>query len=279
MKRPIITAEAMQRLLERNSATVQVPQDAILTPAAQDLVRSRGISIGRTASQNTLTSRPLDAQCARQGAPRYNEGMPDTAPTFAEIRQAVVDKLPPELRTSPLVDELIKKTMHQYSAPACNHSDDTPVSSALGLASLATLPASGANNVHEKQDATRHNDPWRCTAGGVIRADSTRLPWTMFSASTPQHAINIMDVISSADKSPMGVGYMEWNASGFDWVLDYAEVNVVLEGELHITTNGTNIKALSGDVVFIPKGTALRFESPAYVKFVYITWPADWSGA
>ncbi|WP_350650244.1 AraC family ligand binding domain-containing protein [Pseudomonas sp. HY13-MNA-CIBAN-0226] len=46
---------------------------------------------------------------------------------------------------------------------------------------------------------------------------------------------------------------------------------------MHITCGGKTYKGGPGDVFFIPKGSAIEFGSPGKVRFVYVTYPADWA--
>lgn len=71
---------------------------------------------------------------------------------------------------------------------------------------------------------------------------------------------------------------MSLTAGEFPWTLTYDEVQVVLEGELHIgTQTGTKV-GRPGDVLYVPKGSAITFGTPSWAKFVYVTFPADWAG-
>lgn len=93
----------------------------------------------------------------------------------------------------------------------------------------------------------------------------------------PGKNIGVTDVIGAEDGSNMGVGYMGWENAFFPWTLNYDEVNVVLEGELHVkTASGTTI-AKPGEVIFIPKNTSVEFGTPTHVRYVYVTYPVEWS--
>lgn len=86
------------------------------------------------------------------------------------------------------------------------------------------------------------------------------------------------DVVTGADGSPMGVGYMTMTAGEFAWTFDYDEVQVVLEGELRLGGDGGGQTARAGDTFFIPKGSRVVFSTPTWARFVYVTHPADWGG-
>lgn len=92
------------------------------------------------------------------------------------------------------------------------------------------------------------------------------------------HAIGLTDVVTSIDNSSIAAGYMQWEKCTFPWTLEYDEIDIVLEGELHITSAGKTYIGKPGDVFFIPKGASIEFGTPEKVRFVYVTYPADWAG-
>mgnify|MGYP003382805043 FL=1 len=80
----------------------------------------------------------------------------------------------------------------------------------------------------------------------------------------------------------MAAGYMALHATQpgggvFPWTLTYDEVDIVLEGELVITRGDEQVRGGPGDVIFIPKGSAITFGTPHYARFVYVAYPANWS--
>ena len=92
----------------------------------------------------------------------------------------------------------------------------------------------------------------------------------------PTQQVRTGDVVTSEDGSPMAAGYMTLTAGEFPWTFSYDEIQIVLEGELHIgTPEGVRI-AKPGDVMYIPKGSEITFGTPSWTRFVYVTFPADW---
>ncbi len=71
---------------------------------------------------------------------------------------------------------------------------------------------------------------------------------------------------------------MAWSNCFFPWTLDYDEIDLVLEGELHIRHNGQTHVGKAGDVLYIPKGSAIEFGTTSKVRFFYVTYPANWQG-
>jgi len=88
--------------------------------------------------------------------------------------------------------------------------------------------------------------------------------------------VRLKDVVTSADGSPVAAGYMALDKGGFPWTLEYDEIDIVLEGELVITRGSELVRGSAGDVIYIPKGSRIEFGTPAGVRFVYVTFPADW---
>jgi len=91
-----------------------------------------------------------------------------------------------------------------------------------------------------------------------------------------QANVRLKDVVTSADGSSVAAGYMALDRGGFPWTLEYDEVDIVLEGELVITRGTETVRGNAGDVIYIPKGSSIEFSTPAGVRFVYVTYPADW---
>ena len=120
--------------------------------------------------------------------------------------------------------------------------------------------------------------PAAAGSGGIkrVRAEDVRLG--VFPGAGADKQVGIADVITSADGSPIAAGFMAWSQCFFPWTLDYDEIDLVLEGELHIRHNGQTYVGKSGDVLYIPKGSAIEFGTTSAVRFFYVTYPANWQG-
>jgi len=108
----------------------------------------------------------------------------------------------------------------------------------------------------------------------LVRGDSVQMG--RFDGA-PGVNVGLTDVITGADDSRMSAGYMSWEKAFFPWTLTYDEIDVVLEGELHIRAGGKTYIGKPGDVFFIPSGASIEFGTPSSVRFVYVTYPADWT--
>lgn len=132
----------------------------------------------------------------------------------------------------------------------------------------APIEAEGAAGLAGAERAT---DP---SGAVVVRGNSVVL--APFDAAG--HTIGLRDLVTGKDGSPMTAGIMSWSrADNFPWQLGYDEIDLVLEGELHVHIEGRTLVARAGDVVFIPKGSQIVFATPHRVRVFYVTYPADWS--
>jgi ethanolamine utilization protein EutQ len=95
----------------------------------------------------------------------------------------------------------------------------------------------------------------------------------------PEMDVRLRDVLGAAQGIPMAAGVMSLREGSFPWDLDYDEVEYVIEGELHITTADQRVVGRPGDVIAVPKGSAITFGTPSWTRFLYVTYPADWAGA
>jgi ethanolamine utilization protein EutQ len=164
-----------------------------------------------------------------------------TAADMAAIRAAIMAKLPPGSVPENVVDQLVKKAVSQQAGPAAE-------------ASFQSL-----------------------TSGkGIKRVAGDTIRMGIFEGAGKENRVGIVDVVTADDGSSMGAGFMAWENCFFPWTLTYDEIDLVLEGELHIRCNGETTVGKAGDVLFIPKNTSIEFGTPTRVKFFYVAYPANW---
>ncbi len=100
-----------------------------------------------------------------------------------------------------------------------------------------------------------------------------------FAPAGPGKNVRLADVVTGKDRSTMTAGFMRWShEDSFPWKLDYDEIDYVVEGVLHIQIGGRTVEGRAGDVLYIPKGSAIVFGTPNRVHVFYVTYPADWAG-
>lgn len=117
-------------------------------------------------------------------------------------------------------------------------------------------------------------------ASGVVVVRGKSVQLGAFPAAGAGRDVRLLDVVTGKDRAPMTAGFMSWSrADSFPWRLDYDEIDYVVEGVLEVTIDGRTVRATAGDVVYIPKGSAIVFGTPSRVRVFYVTYPADWSAA
>ena len=88
--------------------------------------------------------------------------------------------------------------------------------------------------------------------------------------------VYLEDVLSIDESPRLGCGVMEMEESTFDWTLKYDEVDYIIEGTLEIVIDDRKIVGNKGDIIFIPKNTAIKFSCPKHARFIYVVYPANW---
>ncbi|UYZ83661.1 ethanolamine utilization acetate kinase EutQ [Entomomonas sp. E2T0] len=191
-----------------------------------------------------LGIRIVDKNCPQaQAVKKPNTGNCSSSLTEAElktIRQAIIEQLPKGAMISDaLIDQLVCKAVQE--------------------------------NKHAAAPKASNQKP---SAVKLVKGNMAKLE--IFEGAGIEKQVGIADMIGTADNSNMAAGYMAWENAFFPWTLNYDEINIVLEGELHICHNNEVKIAKAGDLIFIPKGSSIQFGTPTKVRFVYVSWPANW---
>ena len=74
-----------------------------------------------------------------------------------------------------------------------------------------------------------------------------------------------------------GIVIGEWSLTAAAWtdLHMHDEINVVLEGELEVSTSTERVTLRVGDRVAVPAGRRARYEAPGYARMLYIYGPSD----
>ena len=93
------------------------------------------------------------------------------------------------------------------------------------------------------------------------------------------HRVYTHDLFALEESPRLGCGIMEMEKTTFPWTLQYDEVDYVIEGHLTVWYGEKAVTAGPGELILIPKGSAIRFSAEEKTRFLYVTYPADWQGA
>ncbi|MCM8564753.1 ethanolamine utilization acetate kinase EutQ [Thauera linaloolentis] len=240
----------------------------IVTPEARTVAEGLGILIREGAGEHKEGGAKHCGAPPTPAMPAAAAALP--AEALAHIRKAVLAQLPEDAVSADVVDQLVNKVAREQLArqAATAAVNAPPKPAVLPAAPPAAEPAAAA----EPQPYES-----RTIAGGikVVKGDSVRMG--LFDGAGEDSHVGIADLITSADGSSMAAGFMSWNRCFFPWTLNYDEVDLVLEGELHIRCNGQTAIGKVGDVIFIPKGSNIEFGTPSEVRFLYVAYPANWA--
>ena len=96
-------------------------------------------------------------------------------------------------------------------------------------------------------------------------------------ALTPTGNTSIARVINSSISEHMGGGVEYLENVTIDWTVTYDEILFILEGPLTVEfDNGTHVCG-TGDIVWLPKGTHLKYISTSRAAYFYALYPVDWA--
>ncbi len=88
---------------------------------------------------------------------------------------------------------------------------------------------------------------------------------------TGNSKIGLIDLVGTQDSQTIAAGLMVLENSFMSCSMDYAEIDVILAGELHVCCEEETVVAKTGDTVFIPHGLDVQVGTPTSVRFIYIT--------
>lgn len=91
-----------------------------------------------------------------------------------------------------------------------------------------------------------------------------------------QEGVALTDIVTLQEAPRMGAGIMELSQTSFEWTLNYDEYDMVIEGELEIEIDGRILSGRPGDILYIPKGSHIHFQTKSFARYAYFVYPADW---
>ncbi len=124
------------------------------------------------------------------------------------------------------------------------------------------------------RDRVKNIDP----GSGVITVKAPAVQTERFDTGKPGDQVFLKDAVTLEESPRLMFGIMEMKeGSAFDWTLGYDEVDYIIDGTLEITVNGVKSTASKGEILFIPMNTSVTFSTPDATRFMYVTYPANWS--
>lgn len=236
----LISARVVRDLHAEGQTQIEVsPGATIVTAEARSIAAELGVRLIDTSQASVTAPSNKGTSSNRSGA-----GAGDAVRNA--IRAQVQAKLPAGQVSDADLDGLIDKVLNESSE---------------------------AGKSRQKPETQTQKHYQYQTIGGIKRIDAGSIDFGSFSGADAG-SVGVADVITPADNSSMTAGYMTWTQCFFPWDLAHDEINVVLEGELHIRTDGQELICRAGDAVFIPKGSRLEIGTPTSTRFLYVTHPS-----
>ncbi|VTM46612.1 cob(I)yrinic acid a,c-diamide adenosyltransferase [Klebsiella pneumoniae] len=97
--------------------------------------------------------------------------------------------------------------------------------------------------------------------GGIKVIDGSSVKFGRFDGAQP-HCVGLTDLVTDQDGSSMAAGFMQWENAFFPWTLNYDEIDMVLEGELHVRHQGETLVAKAGGRHVHPERLQHRIRYP-----------------
>lgn len=107
---------------------------------------------------------------------------------------------------------------------------------------------------------------------GIIKIGTSTVKCEPFE----QEGVYLKDVVTLEEAPRMGCGIMELDHTSFEWTLTYDEYDMVIDGELEIEIDGRVVSGKAGDIIYIPKGSHIHFQTPSTARYAYFVYPANW---
>lgn len=117
-------------------------------------------------------------------------------------------------------------------------------------------------------DFVKRKDP-----SGVLMVQSNTVRCEPFGGVP---GVSLKDIFTLDEAPRMGAGIMELDHAGLEWTLNYDEYDLVLDGTLDINIDGRIVRGQRGDIIYIPKGSHITFQTPSTARYAYFVYPADW---
>ncbi len=108
---------------------------------------------------------------------------------------------------------------------------------------------------------------------GIIKVQTSTVKCEPFEDNK---GVYLTDILTLDEAPRMGAGIMELDNTSFEWTLTYDEYDYVIDGQLEIEIDGRVVVGNVGDIIYIPKGSHIHFQTSSRARYAYFVYPADW---
>jgi ethanolamine utilization protein EutQ len=261
MKR-LITAEIVRQEHNGGKKSIEVvlPQ-CIVTAEARLVAEQLGMEIVETL-EAVCRPRIVGGSRTNEAPARNSAAAKCTSADLAEIKAAVMSRLPAGAVSGEVIEQLVKKLAAENAVTAKG-------AKAVEAKPVAAKPSGFGEAAYDAQ----------VIKGGIKKIAGNSVRFGLFDGAGRENQVGVTDVVTADDGSSMAAGIMSWKNCFFPWTLTYDEVDYIIEGELHIRCGGETVVGKAGDVIFIPKNTAIEFGTTSEVRFLFVAYPVNWQDA
>ena len=96
-------------------------------------------------------------------------------------------------------------------------------------------------------------------------------------AITPTGNTAIARVVDASFSREIGAGIEYLENVTIDWTVTYDEVLFILDGPLTVEFDGASHQCETGDIVWLPNGTRLKYIAKGRASYFYAVHPVDWA--
>ena len=116
----------------------------------------------------------------------------------------------------------------------------------------------------------RNSDQVVTQTGGVCFIKGNMIPGEVAGPIPVEEKVMVSDAFKCSADASLAGGYMEWAKASFNRTTDHDEINIVLDGELHLTVEGQTTVVEQGDMVYLPGGIEVLYSTPQRVKLACV---------
>ena len=92
---------------------------------------------------------------------------------------------------------------------------------------------------------------------------------------TPSDGAAVLGLVNSSYSGALGAGIGTFEDCSIEWTVSYDEVLFIMAGQFILRVGDDTWRAGPGDVLWIPKDTAVVYEAGEKVTFFYAVCPVD----
>ena len=91
----------------------------------------------------------------------------------------------------------------------------------------------------------------------------------------PVQNTRIARLVTPELSETLGGGIVIFEKCSYEWTSTYDEMLYILEGQLRVIVAGENFDCDTGDVIWLPRDSALKFETEGKAVCCYAIYPGD----